>query len=95
MVGKEYTIRGAHVRGSTGVQYPGMLILESHLVQRGDEAGLVPHGSRLGDLERCEGHGRLHRREGHVSLRRHAETLECQVLWPCWTGGGRWGTHRL
>jgi hypothetical protein len=48
------------VRGSTGVQYLGMLILDGHLVQRGDEASLVPHGSRLGDLERCEGRGRLH-----------------------------------
>jgi hypothetical protein len=51
MVGKEYTIRDAHVRGSTGVQHPGMLILEIHPVERGDNAILVPHRSRLGDLE--------------------------------------------
>jgi len=69
MTGKEYTIRGAHVRRSTGVHHPGMLILEIHPVERGDEASLVPHRSRLGDLERREGRGRLYGREGHVSLR--------------------------
>ena len=80
MAGKEYTIRGAHVRGSTGVQYPWMLILESHLVQRGDKAGLVPHGSRLGDLERREGRRRLHQREDCVSLRRCAENPRTPAL---------------
>jgi hypothetical protein len=54
MAGKEYTIRGAHVRGGTGVHHPGMLILESHLVERGDEASLIPHRSQLGDLKWCK-----------------------------------------
>jgi hypothetical protein len=72
MAGNEYTIRGDHVGRSTGVQHPGILILEVELVERGYEASLVPHRSRLGDLERREGRGRLHGREGRVSLRWHA-----------------------
>jgi hypothetical protein len=61
------------VRGSTGVQYRGMLILDSHLVQRDNEASLFPHGSRLGDWEQCKGRGRLHQHEGRVSLSRRVE----------------------
>jgi len=50
-----------------------MLILEIHLVERGDEASLVPHRSWLGYLVWCEGHVGLHRRERHVGLRGRTE----------------------
>lgn len=61
------------MRGSAGVQHPGILILDIELVEGGDEASLVPHRSRLGDLERREGRGGLHRHEGRVSLRERDE----------------------
>ena len=40
--GQEYTIRGRHVGSGTGVEDPGGRPLEGHLVQGGNEAGLIP-----------------------------------------------------
>lgn len=57
MVRKEYTIQGAHVRESARVQHPGSRILEVELVEGGDKAILVPHRSRLGNLEWRESGG--------------------------------------
>jgi hypothetical protein len=72
-----------------------MLVLDSELVEGGDEANLVPHRSRLGDLERSKGHGGLHRREGRVSMRRHVEdtwTPAVGALWSPWVVADPW-TH--
>jgi len=40
--GQKYTIRGRHVSCGTGVEDPRGGPLERHLVQSGDEAGLIP-----------------------------------------------------
>jgi hypothetical protein len=55
------------------MRHPGLLVMEMHLVERGDEASLVPHRSQLGELKRCEGHQRLHGCERRVGLRGRAE----------------------
>lgn len=39
---EEYTIRGVHVGGSTGVQDPGVGALDRHLLQGGDQPSLIP-----------------------------------------------------
>ena len=70
MTREEYTIRGAHVGGGAGIQDPGMLALEMHLIECSDKTILVPHGSWLRDVERCKCRGGLRRCEGRVSLRR-------------------------
>lgn len=44
LTGEEYTIRIVHVGGGAGVHDPAG-VLERHLVQGGDEAGLIPHWS--------------------------------------------------
>ena len=53
MAGKKYTIRRVHVGGLARVHDPGVGVLERHLVQGGNEAGLIPH-LRGGDLSRSE-----------------------------------------
>ena len=53
MAGEKYTIRRMHVGGSARVHDPGVGVLERHLVQGGNEAGLIPH-LRGGDLRRGE-----------------------------------------
>ena len=73
MAREEYTIRGAHVGGGVGIQDPGMLALEMHLIECSDKTSLVPHGSWLRDVERRKCRGGLRRREGRVSLRRGAK----------------------
>ena len=73
MTREEYTIRGAHVGGGAGIQDPGMLALEMHLIECSDKTSLVPHGSWLRDVERRKCRGGLRRREGRVSLRRGAK----------------------
>jgi len=57
MTREEYTIRGAHVGGGAGIQDPGMLALEMHLIECSDKTILVPHGSWWRDVERrkCRG----------------------------------------
>jgi len=70
MTREEYTIRGAHVGGGAGIQDPGMLALEMHLIECSDKTILVPHGSLLGDVERRKCRRGLRRHEGRVSLRR-------------------------
>ena len=52
-MGKEYTIRQVHVASRARVHDPGVGVLERHLVQGCDEAGLIPH-LRGGDLRRSE-----------------------------------------
>ena len=44
LTGEEYTIRVVHVGGGAGVHDPAG-VLERHLVQGGDEAGLIPQWS--------------------------------------------------
>ena len=56
--------------GGAGIQDPGMLALEMHLIECNDKTILVPHGSWLRDVERRKCRGGLRRREGRVSLRR-------------------------
>ena len=70
MTREEYTIRGAHVGGGAGIQDPGMLALEMHLIECSDKTILVRHGSWWRDVERRKCRGGLRRREGRVSLRR-------------------------
>ena len=53
VAGKKYTIRRVHVGGLARVHDPGVGVLERHLVQGGNEAGLIPH-LRGGDLRRGE-----------------------------------------
>ena len=53
MAGEKYTIRRVHVGGRARVHDPGVGVLERHLVQGGNEAGLIPH-LRGGDLSRSE-----------------------------------------
>ena len=93
MTREEYTIRGAHVGGGAGIQDPGMLALEMHLIECSDKTILVPHGSWLRDVERRKCRGGLRRREGRVSLRRrgakHAWALagllsRRRALWLPW-----------
>jgi hypothetical protein len=53
LVGKEYTIRQVHVASRARVHDPGVGVLERHLIQGGDEDGLIPHLWN-GDLRRSE-----------------------------------------
>jgi len=53
VAGEKYTIRRVHVGGRARVHDPGVGVLERHLVQGGNEAGLIPH-LRGGDLSRSE-----------------------------------------
>ena len=45
LTGEKYTIRVVHVGGGARVHDPAG-VLERHLVQGGDEAGLIPHRGR-------------------------------------------------
>jgi len=58
VAGEKYTIRRMHVGGSARVHDPGVGVLERHLVQGGNETGLIPH-LRSGDLRRGERSVRL------------------------------------
>ena len=65
----KHTIRGRHVRGGAGVNDPGRVALQLHVLQSSNEAGYIPGaGGGVGAAG-----GRLERSEGGVGLRGRPE----------------------